>query len=142
MSSEPPVRKEIRADYVGEYIAYIYGDGHTETDPPGRPLYQEDVQRQRAKEVARSRARAALAAARLRSQEANDIARENSLSALTAPQFEEFRKSQAAVTRLAGTATASGAAIRHVALNADLGGLLVGDDDATLFKGDVNGGLR
>lgn len=142
MSADIPVRKEIRTDYVGEYVAYIYGDGHTETDPPGRPLYQEDIQRQRAQEVARSKAREAMAAARLRSQEANDIARENSLSALTAPQFEQLRQSLSLITRLASSATASGPERRRAVLRADTGGLLVGSQELTLFEGDQDGGVR
>lgn len=54
--TERPVSEEVRTDYVGEYKAYIYADGHVETDPPGRPLSKEDRQRQRVLEYARANA--------------------------------------------------------------------------------------
>ncbi len=43
----PPVliRTETRNDAVGNYSASIYSDGHVETDPVGRPIYKEDLQR-------------------------------------------------------------------------------------------------
>lgn len=41
------LREEIRTDYRGAYTAYLYADGHVETDPPGRPISKEDWQRHR-----------------------------------------------------------------------------------------------
>lgn len=54
--TERPISTETRTDYVGEYRAYIYADGHVETDPPGRPLSKEDVQRKRVLAYARANA--------------------------------------------------------------------------------------
>lgn len=44
-------RTEIRTDELGSYTAYIFDDGHVETDPPGRPLYRVDLQRKRRFEI-------------------------------------------------------------------------------------------
>jgi hypothetical protein len=51
--ASPVVRKrETRTDAAGTYVAYTYADGHIETEPPGRPLYPEDIQRQRRRQAA------------------------------------------------------------------------------------------
>jgi len=49
--------KETRTDYLGAYTAYIYPDGHVETDPPNRPTSQEDAQRARRRQLAQTLAR-------------------------------------------------------------------------------------
>ena len=54
--TERPTSQETRTDYVGEYRAYIFADGHVETDPPGRPMSKEDMQRKRVLEYARANA--------------------------------------------------------------------------------------
>jgi hypothetical protein len=51
------MKTETRTDFVGPYTAYIYDDGHIETDPPGRPMSQEDAQRDRKRQIALTRAR-------------------------------------------------------------------------------------
>ena len=38
-----PIKKITKTDFVGTYTEYVYGDGHSETDPPGRPLTRDDV---------------------------------------------------------------------------------------------------
>ena len=56
------IKTETRQDYVGPYTAYIYADGHVETDPPNRPQSREDVQRARLATLAQQQTSAALAA--------------------------------------------------------------------------------
>jgi len=62
--AEQPYRKETRVDYIGPYTAYIYADGHIETEPPQRPMSKEDVQRTRRVSATQKRAVAMLAAER------------------------------------------------------------------------------
>ena len=54
--AESPTSTEVRTDVKGTYTAYLYADGHVETDPPGRPVSREDLQRQRLADFATTNA--------------------------------------------------------------------------------------
>jgi|GEM_PF-4412942 len=55
------VKTEFRTDAAGTYQAFIYDDGHTETDPIGRPKSKEDLQRELRDAEALKRAKSTLA---------------------------------------------------------------------------------
>lgn len=122
-----PIRTEIRTDYVGDYYAYVYSDGHVETDPPNRPLYKEDVQRLRRQELARTDALRQVAAEKMRVVEPGRArAREMLPLSGSADQLEQFRQTLTALRTTAGTNAASPATLEQLRLRADLGGELVG----------------
>ena len=126
------VRKETRTDYQGSYTAYIYADGHVETDPPGRPKSREDVQRERLAAAAGDRALRLLEA-----QQAElgvtgvvlptDVRRANrglaSLRVLTGPYHETL----AALGQVSPTLRAPEGQATLLRETIDIGGLVVGD---------------
>jgi hypothetical protein len=122
--------KEIRTDAVGEYVAYIYADGHTETEPPGRPLSREDVQRQRLTDFARRQAKRALQAsqsAKTTGSPKQSIVRENRVTMAPRVLNENFAMTLSTLQVMAQTLQAPEDQRENLIRNADLGGDVVGD---------------
>jgi hypothetical protein len=96
------VSKETRTDFVGTYTAYIYPDGHTETDPPGRPMTREDVQRQRLRQASTDQARKIMAASQVgTSSDTLSTRREKRLTAIPQTLTQEFHDTMQAMGQLA-----------------------------------------
>lgn len=130
---ERPIKTIKSNDYVGDYISYIFADGHIETDPPNRPKFKEDVQRSRKVEVARQRAQAILAAERSKYGFNNvvlpdSVVRENANvvtgSVILRPYLEQLRK----LSDTADTFTASRGLIESLVTTVPIGGKVVGDN--------------
>lgn len=131
-----PILTVRATDYAGSYVAYTYADGHTETDPPGRPKFKEDVQRDRLIEVARTRTQAVLA---LRKTSVGiggvplpaGIIRQNadaiSGSVLFQPYLDQIKK----LENIAETSTATPAAVQSLLLTVPIGGKVNSDTSAT-----------
>ena len=126
------IRSETRTDFLGEYIAYVYGDGHIETEPAGRPVTKEDFQRRRAVDLSQRSAREALASARIaRSTGRANLNREQAGAAATASVFDEMRKTLSTISVLVSSTVATPAAALGLTLTADVGGTLVDPKDLT-----------
>lgn len=129
------IKTEPRTDYVGSYTAYIYSDGHIETDPPGRPQSREDVQRQRLQEVSRLKARAMAQAQRTRHGVVASIApavtRETGHSIVPRVLLEPFHATLDAIAKLAPTARANTGMLDEASSRFSLGGELVGERAGT-----------
>lgn len=126
------LREEIRTDYAGSYTAYLYADGHVETDPPGRPTSREDSQRERLATAAGDRAQRLLEAQQAELGVAGvtlptNIRRASrglaSLRVLTGPYHETL----AALGQLAPTLRAPEGQAALLRESIDIGGLVVGD---------------
>jgi hypothetical protein len=129
------IKTEPRTDYAGSYIAYIYSDGHTETDPPGRPMSREDVQRQRLQEVSRLKAREMAQAQRSRHGVVSSIApavtRETGHSIVPRVLVQSFHETLDAIAALAPTARTNEGMLAEASGRYALGGELVGDRAGT-----------
>lgn len=126
--------KETRTDYAGTYTAYIYADGHVETDPPGRPLFREDVQRQRRKEYALRQATRVLEVERAKAgvrQLPNAIERANETAVSGRALNEGLRATLEAFATVAGTIGTPRSQALELINNFDVGGPLVGDAAGT-----------
>lgn len=101
------LREEIRTDAAGNYTAYVYADGHTETNPPGRPLSKEDLQRQRLQAASKADARTAVAAARTTTGSKTTAASRRESAAGAGPRqlMPQFQAFQAALSTMVVTAT-------------------------------------
>lgn len=99
------LRQEIHTDAAGTYTAYVYADGHTETNPPGRPMSREDMQRERISTVAAERAKQAISAARASDTQAEPQRRESAATAGGRLLFSPAREYAHAVSTLVVTAT-------------------------------------
>ncbi len=129
------VSKETRTDIAGTYTAYIYADGHVETDPPGRPLSKEDLQRQRKAQVATDRAKKMIAAERakfgaLGDSIPNQTLRDNLTAVSSKIVLEPFHKFLHAVAQVSDTATVpqtDGGHVDRLLTSVPLGGRVVGD---------------
>lgn len=126
----PPVliKTETRNDYLGAYTAYVYSDNHVETDPPARPRFKEDAQRQLLGQQAVANAPAFLKIARgAESQPARPAlqadGRHASNTRVVAPAFADSLAGMSAVT---ATFTASKVYRQSVVSQIDLGGVVVG----------------
>lgn len=122
------IKTEIRNDYVGDYTAYVFSDGHVETDPVGRPSFKEDAQRQLLGERAVADSPRFLKVARAAEAQGERPAlqadnRHASNTRVVAPAFHDSLAGLAAVT---STLTASPAYRAAVIGSVDLGGLVVG----------------
>lgn len=121
-----PISSVQSTDYAGTYTLYTYADGHTETDPVGRPLSREDVQRARLASFSQSKPTQSLGALGAVSSAAPvhvDTAR---VSASMAALFPALGKAQDAIATLASTGRSTVAALDEHSGMADLGGPVVG----------------
>lgn len=115
------MKRETRTDFVGTFVAYIYDDGHVETDPPGRPISREDAQRQRRLELTNLRPGDELAAAKAgRSAPAAVLDQAVAGNAL-AVTLRPFYATQAAMATLAATGRADPTDVRTLTQTVDLG---------------------
>lgn len=127
--AESPSRTETRTDVQGSYTVYVYSDGHEETDPAGRPVSLEDLQRKRLAEHATTNALSAVESAVAGAAGTSDASiRQNrpaaTLRALTAPFHVGLELAQM-VPRTMGITRAQ----REDMLSSfDLGGPVVGDN--------------
>jgi len=127
MSSGTLIRIETRTDFLGEYTAYVYGDGHVETEPSDRPVTKEDYQRRRAADLSQKNAREALASARIaRSTSRANLNRDQAASAATAGLFDEMRKTLSAINLMAQTTGAPSSDTDTVINTVSVGGQIVG----------------
>ncbi len=127
-----PIKTINATDFEGNYVAYTFADGHTETDPPNRPKFKEDAQRERKIQVSRDRATAILAADRSRfgigALPSGGILRENANvvtgSVIIRPYLEQIRK----LSDTAATFTAPAGMIESLVTTVPIGGKVVGDN--------------
>jgi hypothetical protein len=98
------LREEIRTDAAGTYTAYVYADGHTETNPPGRPKSREDMQRERAAEAAQADAKTAVSTTRASASQSAPLQRENAAAAGSRLVLSPYRNFQHKLGTLVGTA--------------------------------------
>jgi len=129
--AERPYRKEIRVDYIGPYTAYVYADGHVETEPPQRPMSKEDVQRTRRVDVTQNRAIAMLSSerAKLGLVTANTpaaIVRQNADSVTGKILFDQFQALLHGISDVAQTATTFAGYADTLLNTVSLGGRVVG----------------
>ena len=103
------MKSETRTDFVGTYTAYLFADGHVETDPPGRPQSREDAQRERRRQLATADPRRQLQAA-----------------APLDRVLQPFQRTSAALAEIATTVQAVKPARDELLTTVDLGG---SDDD-------------
>lgn len=124
--AERYIRKETRTDFVGSYTAYIYADGHVETDPINRPQSREDVQRaRRGQAAARSQAQRQLEAER--SNEgvpSTSVARDLALATSSRSLTEPYHAAIEALTNAADTVASQPQQLSAVVGSFDLGGTL------------------
>lgn len=127
---EQPMSTEVRSDYVGNYTAYLYADGHVETDPPGRPLAKEDVRRQRLREASRQLSQKLLQAQRTRVSRGSDtpaaIRRENSAAVTSRTLTSYFHETVDALSSTGRMARAPGGQLEQLSKAVSLGGEVVG----------------
>lgn len=127
------VSKEERTDYLGSYFAYIYADGHVETDPPGRPVTKEDAQRLRLRDASRSRAQRLVEAQRSRysayGDTPADVVRENALSTNVQGMLGAYEETLKTFATLAETTRGNAGQAEQLVENYDLGGKLLGATD-------------
>lgn len=126
------LRIDERTDFLGTYVAYTYTDGHVETDPPDRPVYKEDYQRQRSVELAQQNTSAAIAAARLaRTTGKAGLNREQAAASATADLLDNMRQTlQTLGTLIQASVTPEG--IRDTLVSSvDMGGPLIGAFETT-----------
>lgn len=133
------LRTEKRYDYLGEYVAYVYSDGHVESDPVDRPVYKEDYLRKRTIELSRKNSKEALAAARTaRISSNNNLNREQTAFVATAGILDEFRRTQSILGLLVDAAVADPLTKESLIDTADTGGDLIGDDAAVSFEDPID----
>lgn len=126
------IKREVRADVLGTYYAFIYDDGHTETYPANRPVSREDYQRMIRNEEALKRASDAMAAEKTRYLRAgagasNEQIRRAEFDSLggriVTQQYGDAIQKRSV---LADTATASKSYVDDLLSTVDLGGPVVG----------------
>lgn len=122
------IKTETRNDYEGDYKAYVYSDGHVETDPPGRPLFKEDAQRRQLAQRAVADAPRFLKTARAAEAQSErpHLQAENRHAANTRVSEPAFHDSLAGLAAVTATFTSSPIYRRAVISQADLGGVVVG----------------
>lgn len=123
------VQTGIRTDYEGNYKAYVYSDGHVETDPPGRPLFKEDAQRRLLAQKAVADAPAFLKIARAAEAQAArpQLQADNRHAANTRVMAPAFHDSLAGLSAATDTFASSPTYRASVINQIDLGGVVVGD---------------
>lgn len=122
------VKTETRNDYEGDYKAYVYSDGHVETDPPGRPLFKEDAQRTLLAQhaVADSPRFLKIARAAEAQSERPHLQADNRHASNTRVMAPAFHDSLAGLAAVTATFTASPTYRAAVVSQIDLGGRVVG----------------
>lgn len=132
--SDTLIRTETRTDFLGEYTAYIYSDGHVETDPNDRPVSKEDYQRRRANSLAAADTATAVTSARIANATGRDhLNRDQAASSATAGLLDEVRKTLKAVGTLIETTAAPVDQVQSLIETVPLGGTLVSDVDTLVF---------
>jgi len=127
--AETFVRQENRTDFLGAYTAYVYADGHVETDPPGRPVSKEDVQRQRRAAVAREDARRLLAADRAKQGRGGvplQVQAEQGLAVTLRPMTQQYHETLNIAMQLAELYRTPSEVAKTLVETIDLGGPVVG----------------
>jgi hypothetical protein len=127
----PPVliKTETRNDYIGAYTAYVYSDNHVETDPPARPKFKEDAQRQLLAQQAVANAPKFLKIARAAEAQPDRPAlqadgRHAANTRVVSPAFADSLAGLSAVT---ATFASSATYRQSVVSRIDLGGFVQGD---------------
>jgi hypothetical protein len=134
------LRTETRTDYLGNYVAYVYSDGHVESDPVDRPVYKEDYLRKRTIELSKKNSREALAAARLaRTGGNNNLNREQTAFVATAGILDEFRRTQSVLGLLVDAVVADRLTKESLINEVDTGGDVVGDPSVVSFEDPIDG---
>ena len=123
--SVPPValRTEIRTDASGSYTAIVFDDGHIETDPPGRPLFKEDLRRKALSDAALANGASFLRAANAAGDSTSADRQAAASGRAIAPGFHD---TLAALAELATTFTSTPAMRKFLIGNVDLGGPVQG----------------
>lgn len=125
--AESPTSTEVRTDAKGEYTAYLYADGHIETDPPNRPLSREDLQRQRLADFATTNALEAVEAAKAgRTGSSSSSVRQSRPAATLRALVPSFMEGMASVQLVPKTMTMTEAQRVELINSYDLGGRVVG----------------
>jgi hypothetical protein len=126
MATTQLVQTQTRQDYVGTYTAYIYADGHVETDPAGRPQSQEDVQRARLLQLAQQNASTALSATKaaqgINANTPAAIVQQNLAVAPGLIAFPNFESVLHSIETVAASATCFSAEVNSLLYNVPLGG--------------------
>jgi hypothetical protein len=126
MSTNTILRVETRTDFLGEYTAYVYSDGHIETSPADRPVYKEDYQRKRAIELSQQNARTAMAAARTaRATGRGHLNREQVGASATAAMLDSMRSTLTILNEVVASSTSNPSALNVLVTTVDIGGALV-----------------
>jgi hypothetical protein len=140
------IRSETRTDFIGSYTAYIYSDGHVETEPAGRPIFKEDYQRQRAIALSQSDASNSIAAAKIAATTTSQAStRELTGFIATAGIFDDLRQTQTTLATLLTASTASDDDKATLLSQVPAGGDVVGPRAATspsFSAGDPSSELR
>lgn len=125
--AESPLRTEVRTDAKGSYTAYVYADGHTETDPPNRPLSREDLQRQRLADFATTSALEAVEAAKAgRTGGSSSAVRQSRPAATLRALAPSFMEGLASVQLIPATMSMTEAQRTTLLTSFDLGSRVVG----------------
>lgn len=128
------LRVEERTDFLGTYVAYVYGDGRVETDPPDRPVSKEDYQRRRALELSQRDTAAAIAAVRLsKSTGRANLNRDQAGSSATASALDEMRRSLQIAGMLVEASTMPETLKDQLLVQVDLGGRVIGPNAGIEF---------
>jgi hypothetical protein len=129
------IKQEFRTDAAGMYIAYVYDDGHTETDPIGRPLSKEDLQRKMRDDEALARAKSTLVNERARVTGRGALGSSPNAQQIARAEFDiiagglltrDFNDMVRKLSEFAPTATATSAQVDTVVGTVSLGGEVVG----------------
>ena len=127
---ERPIKTEIRTDYAGTYTAFIYADGHTETEPPGRPLSREDMQRERLKDASKAQAKNVLESRRARlglSGTPQEVVRDNTPAASNRRLISPFARTINTMSEVASTFRTPPQQLQTLSQEAGLGGFVEGE---------------
>lgn len=130
MPDNKPIDVVRSTDIAGSYVAYTFADGHVETDPPGRPLFKEDLQRNRRIEVSKTRSLAILAAEKTKGSSLlpSSILRNNADvvngSVLIMPYLQQIQK----ISNIAETSTAAAGQVTSLLQTVPIGGKVIGDN--------------
>jgi len=131
-----PYKKETRQDYVGTYTAYLYADGHIETEPPNRPQSKEDVQRKRRVAMTKQKAVAMLAAERARlgtsSSTPASVVQQNATVTPGTVFYAQYNALLHKISQLSGTATSFMDQVGSLLYTVGLGGYIIGDKAGVL----------
>jgi hypothetical protein len=140
------IKTEFRTDVAGTYLAHVFSDGHTETDPPNRPLSKEDLQRQIRDAAALDKSKAMLANEHTRytrspaqkaAPNAQQIARDEFNTIAGGSLIKSFNDAINASVQFAVTASAPAGQVEGLIATVPLGGELPPGDGAVEFITEV-----